>query len=67
MTYLTQREVIRLLKKKAIALGSQKALADECGVSQAFLCDVLKTRRLPSEELAGAIGLRRINAVFVPR
>ena len=40
--------------------GSQRALAKELGISEAFLTDVLRYRRNPGEKLLKALGLRKI-------
>ena len=46
--------------------GSQRAVAQELGVSQAYLGDVLHGRRGVSAKLAGKLGYERV-VVFVRR
>jgi transcriptional regulator with XRE-family HTH domain len=42
------------------AAGSQKAAAKRLGVSEQYLCDVLKGRREPGKKLLDALGYRRV-------
>lgn len=63
----TQAEVVRQLKAAAKAEGSQAALAAAAGVSGAFLCDVLKTRRAPSDGLLAYLGLEKTKALYVAK
>ncbi len=56
------RDDIRVRLSAAVRdLGSQKALAEKAGVSQTYLCDVLRGRREPGERLLAAIDLRRVD------
>ena len=46
--------------KEVEAAGSQKALAQCCGVSEPFFSDVLRGRRERGEKLLTALGCRRV-------
>lgn len=52
-------EVREMLRQKAKELGSQKALAEACGVSDAFISDMILGGREPSGKPLAFIGLRR--------
>lgn len=55
------REHLRSLIKPTGRWGlNQKQLAEKMGFSPQYISDVLKGRREPSEELARAIGFKRI-------
>jgi len=53
-------EVMLLLNKAVRDAGSQKAFAEQCGISQQFLHDVLNARRAPSEKILSVIGIRKV-------
>lgn len=52
-------EVVRLVRGRCEAAGSQKDFAGLAGVSQAYISDVLNGKREPGQKLLAAIGLRR--------
>lgn len=54
-------QVRRLLKKQVREIGSQKEFAKQLGISQQYLSDVIKGRRMPNEKILKAMGLE-----FVP-
>lgn len=58
---LTYDDIRARLSTAVRDLGSQKALAEKAGVSQTYLCDVLRGRREPGERLLAAIDLRRVD------
>lgn len=51
-------EILNRLRK--IGDGSLKAIADSAGVSQAYVCGVLKGQRPPSQKMLALIGYRRV-------
>lgn len=51
-------EILNRLRK--VGDGSLKAIADAAGVSQAYVCGVLKGQRPPSQRMLDLIGYRRI-------
>ena len=53
------------LARRAEEVGSQKALASELGVSQAYLCDVMKGRKEPGPLLLAGLGLQRVVSYVV--
>lgn len=48
------------LSDACVVAGSQKAWAQENGISPQFVCDVLQGRRAPTDRLARALGYRRV-------
>lgn len=56
---LTERQLKDVLKAKA-KQTSQRKVAAELRVSPAFMCDVLKGRRVVTERLARKLGYKRI-------
>jgi transcriptional regulator with XRE-family HTH domain len=61
---VNEAQVIELIKQRANEAGSQKALAQELGVSEPYLSDVLKGRRSPSENLLNRLGIRKVVEFF---
>jgi transcriptional regulator with XRE-family HTH domain len=57
---VTADEVRDLLRQEVQKAGSQRALAEQLGVSQPFLNDVLKGNREPSAKLLEPLGLVRV-------
>lgn len=55
-----------LLRDRCKALGSQSALANQAGVSRAYLNDVLLSKRAVSDTIANAIGYQQFIA-FRPK
>jgi plasmid maintenance system antidote protein VapI len=52
--------VLRELERKVAASGTQRRYAAQIGVSQQYLCDVLRGRRGVSAELAQKLGYERL-------
>ena len=50
------------LRQSANQRGSQRALAKELGVSEAYLSDVINGRRDPGRKILKALGLERVVA-----
>ena len=61
---IAEHDMRDLLTDMVEERGSQRAVAQELGVSQAFLGDVLHGRRGVSANLAGKLGYERV-VVFV--
>jgi hypothetical protein len=57
---LSEEEVRALLRAATQRAGSQKAWADEHGVSGAYVNDVLRGRRDPGDAILKALGLKRM-------
>ena len=57
--WLDSASVKQRLIKRARELGSQKALAEELGISQQYLSDIFKHKREISHQVAQKLGLRR--------
>lgn len=57
------KDVLRKLQARMEEVGSQKALADEIGVSQPYLSDVLKGKRDPGPSILSHLGLKK-SAVY---
>ena len=49
--------VMDLIDTAAKKAGSQKALAQEWGISEQYLSDILKGRREPGNKVLGQLGL----------
>lgn len=52
--------IIAAIRREAKRAGSQKALADELGVSDTYLSDVLNGRKEPGEAILIPLGLERV-------
>lgn len=63
-THLTTTELLEVLALRVKAAGSQRRFAEEVGVSQAYLCDVIRGRREPGPKLAAALGFPVLERVF---
>lgn len=57
---LTEQEVIERLRAAAQIAGSQKAYAEQIGVSQTYLSDVLTGNRAPGEKILTALNLEAV-------
>lgn len=55
---ITLTQLLAYLKKLSIEYGSQRELARELGVSDAYLSDVLNRRRNPGDKILGAMNRR---------
>ena len=53
-------DVLAIIRRAAAEAGTQVALAERLGVSQAYLSDVLNGRRDPGESILGPLGLERV-------
>jgi predicted transcriptional regulator len=56
---VTTRQIVQLLRN-AVKMRSQREVADDLGLSPAFVCDVLKGRREVTERLARKMGYRKV-------
>lgn len=56
---LNEKEILQELRQ-TVALSTQKAVAEKYGVSQQFICDVLKNRRSVTDDLAKAMGYTKV-------
>ena len=52
-------QVVSRIRAECKRLGSQKAYAEKCKVSTAFLNDVLNGRRDPTEPVIAPLGIKR--------
>lgn len=52
-------EVRVILRQRAAELNSQKALADEIGISSSWLSDILLGHRAPANRVLAYLGLER--------
>lgn len=55
---ITLTQLLAHLKKLAAEHGSQRKLARELGVSDAYLSDLLNRRRNPGDKILGAMNRR---------
>lgn len=58
-TPLSREQLIKRIEAAVAAAGSQAALADKIGVSDAYLSDVLNNRRDPGEKMLAGLGYAR--------
>ena len=54
---MTTAEVVAMLKRACTAAGTARAWAKQHGVSEAYVSDVLNSRRDPGEAICRALGL----------
>lgn len=57
---LTEQDVLDRLRAVVTAAGSQKAYAEQIGVSQTYLSDVLTGNRAPGEKILVALRLEAV-------
>lgn len=57
---LTEQDVMDRLRAAVTAAGSQKAYAEQIGVSQSYLSDVLIGNRAPGEKILTALDLEAV-------
>lgn len=62
MKKLNDADVVRIIKA-AVVLSNQKTVAKNIGISQQYLCDVLRGRRGLSDKMLAKIGYRRISYI----
>lgn len=60
--FLSQPDIIEELRLLADSMSSHKALAEKIGISEAYLCDILKGRRNPGVEVCKFL---KVEAVLV--
>ena len=54
---MDHQQFTNLLRQQAREIGSQKELAKQMGISQQYLSDVIKGRRMPNESVLKAMKL----------
>lgn len=57
--WLDMHGVVRRLRAATNAAGGQSAWAAKHGISAAYVCDVLKGKRLPGDKITKALGLEK--------
>lgn len=57
MTAYTQTQVIEMLRRQIALRRTQKAMAAELGISQAYLSDIIHGRRAPGQAVLALLGL----------
>ena len=65
MVVIGEDEVRGLLKRHIEEIGTQREFAARMGVSEQFICAVLKGRKRPTAEMLECIGARRGNCYFM--
>lgn len=53
-------DIIIKIKNRIEERGSQKALAKEWGISEAYLCDILKGNRAPGPKILNPLGMKKV-------
>lgn len=56
---LTDPELLEVLRDACDRAGSQQAWAFRHGISESYVCDVLRGRRVPGAKVLTALGYRR--------
>jgi transcriptional regulator with XRE-family HTH domain len=57
---MTPEQFHQYLEAQVLKYGSQKALAQHCGVGQAYLSDVLRGNREPGFKIVAALGFKKV-------
>jgi plasmid maintenance system antidote protein VapI len=57
---ITQEEIVNIIEEMVRTWGSQKAVADHLGISNAYMSDILAGARKVSNQVAGKLGYKRI-------
>lgn len=57
MATYTQQQVIEMLRRQIALRRTQKAMAAELGISQAYLSDILRGRRAPGQAVLALLRL----------
>lgn len=57
---LTEQELIERLRDAVNRAGSQKDFAQQHGISEQYLSDVLRSRREPGQKILDALGVERV-------
>lgn len=57
---LTEQELIDRLRAAVVQVGSQKDFAQQHGISEQYLSDVLRSRREPGQKILDALSLERV-------
>ena len=55
--FLTYESILEELKLLAESMSTHQALAKKIGISEAYLCDILKGRRNPGKEVCKFLGV----------
>ena len=58
----TEHDLLNILSEKVVRTGTQRAVADELGISAVYLGDVLRGRRKVGKKLALRLGFERVVA-----
>lgn len=63
---MSKEQLIEYLKIKMIDFGvTQREFAERCGISAAYLSDILRYKRAPSKKLLDTLGLKAIT-LYIP-
>lgn len=62
-TTIAPAEVRAALQQAVDQVGSQRTYASSIGISQAYLADVLNSRRAAGDKILAVLGLRRVAVV----
>jgi plasmid maintenance system antidote protein VapI len=62
---ITHDEILSIIKEMRVKWGSQKELADQLGISSAYLSDIINEKQLVSDAVARKLGYTRI-VKYVP-
>ncbi len=60
----TNAQMVELLRKEARTLGSQKVLAKQIGISEAFLSDIITGKAPVTAQVARYLGYTKVTVFF---
>lgn len=55
----TNEDMLQILTNNIVNAGSQKKAAKKLGITPQYLCDIMKGKRLVSEDIAKQLGFER--------
>lgn len=61
--FLTRDEVVSRLKVE-LGAGAQKEFAERVGISQQYLCDLLRSRRSPAGKVLEYLGIEAVEQLY---
>ena len=60
--YISQKDIVEELRLLADSMSTHKALADKIGISEQYLCDILKGKRLLGKKVCDFL---KVDAIVV--
>lgn len=60
---LTEEEVVERMRRKVQQAGSRAKVAEEIGVSETYIGDIINRKRAPGTSILNALRLRKIKTI----